>query len=483
MAEWNDNVKHQKSSINQGQQYTKDNNVSIESLNNTIENAFYAARVAEDAQSATNNAVSYNVQTPLATEQTQAQKNLGINQQVAFAESERQKSKNLLNSKNIIQDRQGNSCLDISNLVIGKQYTFSTNIPIEWFKISNAADGYVSVEKLSPDGLYDFTFTMTKSSDIPDADTQHLYLGNHSYQIYTAEELSSRDLQIEEGNVATNYQSFHGEIVHSGDAPVVFSEEERQKSKNLLPYPYYDGNSKTINGITFTANSDGSIAISGTATANASFLITKNLNLVAGAYHFNFYTAYNVGLSNDKFTMYIAHNGTETYFGASQYNKLPSITNGMLEIVIKTGATVNDTYYPQLEEGSSFTGFQPYNGAIVHKKDIANQETTENKTDNLSTINSTLYPSMTALSDANKGNIRYGFSGETLDDLLNWVKDSAPPGYYHFFWSHGSVHGVEVMKASSEYAHVKIVIYFVPSVQINILTAGEWSGWKDILTS
>lgn len=136
---------------------------------------------------------------------------------IAFAESERQKSKNLLNSKNIIQDSNGNSCLDISNLVIGKQYTFSTNIPIGWLKISNVASGSTSVEKWSPDGFYDFTFTMTKNSNIPDADTQYLYLGNSSYQIYSAEELLSRDLQIEEGTVATDYQSYNGAIVHEKD--------------------------------------------------------------------------------------------------------------------------------------------------------------------------------------------------------------------------------------------------------------------------
>ena len=107
----------------------------------------------------------------------------------------------------------------------------------------------------------------------------------------------------------------------------------------------------------------------------------------------------------------------------------------------------------------------------------------ENKTDSLLTINSTLYPSMTALSDANKGNIRYGFTGQSEDDLLNWVKNDAPLGYYHFFWSHGQANGVEVMKASSEYAHVKIVYYFDPSIKINILTAGVWSGWKNIVTS
>lgn len=110
-------------------------------------------------------------------------------------------------------------------------------------------------------------------------------------------------------------------------------------------------------------------------------------------------------------------------------------------------------------------------------------EKTENKTDSLLTINNTLYPSMTALSDANKGNIRYGFSGQSEDDLLNWVKNDAPAGYYHFYWSHGQSNGVEVMKASSEYANVKLTFYFDPSMKINILTAGVWSGWKTVSTT
>ena len=130
MAEWNDNTKHPKSSINNGQQYTKDDNVTLESLNNTIENSFYAVRVAENAQSATNNAVSYNAQAPLATEQIQAQKNLGIDQTITFAESERQKSETdgpILHDKITISNATLNtdvvtagevSCVKLGKLVV-----------------------------------------------------------------------------------------------------------------------------------------------------------------------------------------------------------------------------------------------------------------------------------------------------------------------------------------------------------------------------
>ena len=151
--------------------------------------------------------------------------------------------------------------------------------------------------------------------------------------------------------------------------------------------------------------------------------------------------------------------------------------NSKVEYKLSNG-TITTLNFAESERQKSIT-----DGAIVHQNDIANKETTENKTDSLLTINSTLYPSMTALSEANKGNIRYGFSGQSEDDLLNWVKNDAPAGYYHFYWSHGQSNGVDVMKASSEYANVKITYYFDPSMKINTLSAGVWSGWKIVSTS
>ena len=43
-------------------------------------------------------------------------------------------------------------------------------------------------------------------------------------------------------------------------------------AKNLLTYPYTD-TTKTVNGITFTDNADGTITVSGTATANVAFTL------------------------------------------------------------------------------------------------------------------------------------------------------------------------------------------------------------------
>lgn len=77
MAAWSDTTKHLPSTINSGNQYNVDDDVSLQELNALAENAFYAARVAENAQAATNNGISYDAQTPTSTEQTQARQNIG----------------------------------------------------------------------------------------------------------------------------------------------------------------------------------------------------------------------------------------------------------------------------------------------------------------------------------------------------------------------------------------------------------------------
>lgn len=60
-----------------------------------------------------------------------------------------------------------------------------------------------------------------------------------------------------------------------------------QTGKNLLSYPYYDGASKSSNGITFTANSDGTIRATGTATGTAIFYLrgsSESWDFPSGSY-------------------------------------------------------------------------------------------------------------------------------------------------------------------------------------------------------
>ena len=66
--------------------------------------------------------------------------------------------------------------------------------------------------------------------------------------------------------------------------------------KNLLSYPYYE-TTKTLNGVTFTDNGDGSITVNGTATANVYFSLNGNEALSKGKYV--------LGKSSDNVLIYI----------------------------------------------------------------------------------------------------------------------------------------------------------------------------------
>lgn len=61
--------------------------------------------------------------------------------------------------------------------------------------------------------------------------------------------------------------------VYSAEANI-YEVMGRNGAKNLVPYPYYNGDSWETNGIAFTVNSDGSVTASGTASADAYFRCT-----------------------------------------------------------------------------------------------------------------------------------------------------------------------------------------------------------------
>ena len=274
MAEWNDTIKHPASSFNAGNQYTKNDQMSIEALNNNIENALYAARVAENAQSATNNAVSYDAQTPLATEQKQAQKNLGIDGTISFAEAERQKSKNLFNAPSI-------------TLPTGVTYNSSTNTFT--YTSDEVAEGATKFAQLNnvvlPAGNYVYSFdsTSTITGDttyivaklnsagayesqiatkvlpagkvsIPFTLTEDTYIGlcwyyktGWSAGSAPAGSKTISKVQLEQGSTATDYQPYYGEIVHQGDiAPVVLYDKDSTDPNINWGYPNGIASTETI---------------------------------------------------------------------------------------------------------------------------------------------------------------------------------------------------------------------------------------------
>ena len=159
------------------------------------------------------------------------------------------------------------------------------------------------------------------------------------------------------------------------DIHIVSGDNEiKVQNKNFFEYPYSD-TTKTINGITFTDNGDGSITINGTATAQAIFYLKstgwafeENNIINIGTYTINRITnSPNIFLS---LNVYNPDNSDQFYSSANEditftVNKIQSLSNPRL--AINSGITVNNlTVYPQLEEGSSATSYVKHKEQIKH---------------------------------------------------------------------------------------------------------------------
>lgn len=137
-----------------------------------------------------------------------------------------------------------------------------------------------------------------------------------------------------------------------------------------MKYPYYE-TTKTLNGITFIDNKDGSVTINGTSTAEAVYYLTsgsywkydKNnlLYLPKGTY-----TISPTGNSNvNIYTNFYGENGTNLPMTLNNTDSktitLTENSTGNIRIVVQKGKTVNNvTVYPMIERSASATKYIPY---------------------------------------------------------------------------------------------------------------------------
>ena len=165
-------------------------------------------------------------------------------------------------------------------------------------------------------------------------------------------------LEYSKGKNIRNYEVY-GNSVQDG-TPTPESPVEIQSvgdlTKNLLPYPYYD-TTKTINGITFTDNGDGTITVDGTATADIYFFLQSNITLSSGTYIMSgcptggSTTTYFIGFGSS----------TDADIGNGAVRTLPEDRTMNLFIKILNGTAVsNIVFKPQLEEGTTATEYEPY---------------------------------------------------------------------------------------------------------------------------
>lgn len=160
-----------------------------------------------------------------------------------------------------------------------------------------------------------------------------------------------------------------------------FAESERQKSKNLWKLPIQrKGLEKTttINGVTFTVNTDNSVTINGTATARAVFYLepTSLKELDAGTYTFGMFLErnYNVYVQCHNMTTntYDILAGRNALTKTLTFDSKPVFEETWgLYISVDAGATINNlVFYPIVVKGTDIGDYQEWNGAIVHEKQL-----------------------------------------------------------------------------------------------------------------
>lgn len=160
-----------------------------------------------------------------------------------------------------------------------------------------------------------------------------------------------------------------GEIIAITDiSPIEHNLGVKLSSKNLIPYPYAD-TTKTMNGITFTDNGDGSITINGTAEITSSFYFTKeSYGTNEIGYLFEDGETYFISLDKNISGVTIVlvsytYDGVVNYFysGKSFTVDKSKYKYSFIRLQINGGTTLeNETLYPMIEKGTKATAYTPY---------------------------------------------------------------------------------------------------------------------------
>lgn len=261
-----------------------------------------------------------------------------------------------------------------NNYAVGKEISFSIND--DDYKITPDTPNYsVSLDILQRSGINTAKMVMsTKYAEV-------VIVGS---TINPAIKRLSNDFNVKIGNINTileeggnitaagNPVQIDGlqggvpfsEIVVSGDNIIGQDLTVNVSGKNLLKYPYVN-TTKTISGITFTDNGDGTITANGTATATASYFLDSEFNYIGG-------TTYTISgcpkggsnstykIKGDRLGAYIDDNGN----GAT-YSFKYDTTAAIVILIYKDTTVDNIVFHPQLELGDTATEYEPYHGSTT----------------------------------------------------------------------------------------------------------------------
>lgn len=157
-------------------------------------------------------------------------------------------------------------------------------------------------------------------------------------------------------------------IKHTLDVKTTANETVYVRGKNLIPFnnkAYYNGRyaagqTYVINGVSFTINDDGSVYAKGTATGTITFTLFSagsfetgvHTVTLSGSPNGSSATTYSLRLRNAEAT-----SGVYSDYGNGVTVNNTSITKATVAIIIINGATIDATFYPMLEFGTTASEF------------------------------------------------------------------------------------------------------------------------------
>lgn len=141
------------------------------------------------------------------------------------------------------------------------------------------------------------------------------------------------------------------------------SEQETTEGYQLLPYPYEE-TTKTVNGITFTDNGDGTVTVNGTSTSTATFRLygySTNLKEIPGNYI--------SGGTSDIFVRVVTYDNGQYHVLANSTGNADEIDkstyqNGYIEIAISPNTTLNNQLIKPLLSNITDATFEKYTGGL-----------------------------------------------------------------------------------------------------------------------
>ena len=164
----------------------------------------------------------------------------------------------------------------------------------------------------------------------------------------------------------------YGENAQGGttEAPVALTgvDSVLLGGNNLLPKAT---ETKTLNGVTFTPNPNGSVSVSGTATNNTAYVFANGLDdslfgqtvCLSGGSMQTQLVINEKKPSGEWLRNVIINAKTPTAVGVLSKQVDDNILYGT--IYVPTGTTVNTTIYPMLNLGSTAMPYEPYQGSVT----------------------------------------------------------------------------------------------------------------------